>query len=212
MSATIIDVFDSNFQTGLATFAASFPLRDGFYDVGNYHIPTLTNSGPVPFTIIGGFQCVGDFTAGIIYDAGGVGSLIGYLAFKSNWSTEGYFYCNTLTSNPVIISWTSFGVAENGLQILSDGTVRVFHGGDVISTGAGVVSIGAWNKIEYIVTNGVNGNIYINGILQGSGTSGIAGQLNCVNFIVGRYALGGNNLDGYARNVKVKIPSLPALP
>lgn len=211
MATQIIEIPGVGFVLATApTFIASYPLRDGTYDVGNYHY-NMSMNGSVPFTTIGGYQCAGDYNNGFIYSPY-PDPLVTSLAWKPNWSVEGYIYCNSLTSGPVIFSWTSFGVAENALQILSDGTIRVFHGGDVIASAAGEISTGDWIKIKYIVTNGTNGNIYVNDSLVASGTSGIASQLNCVLFMIGRYALGGSILDGYVRNVKINIPALPAVP
>jgi hypothetical protein len=217
MSATIVDVFGSKNQNGLATFIASYPLRGNTNDVGNYLLTPWTNTGGVGFTTIDGYQCAGPYLGvGIIWDQSQ--SLHSILSFKPVWSVEMYVYLNSLSTDQCWFGYTNNGLDENTFAILTDGSVGIFHGpppptGEYVKTSPGAVTTGVWTKIAYSVTADTIGHIFVNDIELVSGIANIyTGLFDVYNFSVGSQILFGLGIDGYARNVKIKCPLVPALP
>lgn len=221
MSINIPEVFDSKIiPSPPATFVASYPLRDGTYDVGNYHLDSMDNIGPVPFTTIDGFKCSGPF-----YGIGGIegkGNLATTMSSKQSWSVEAYVYPISLPDVSCWFGYTLAGLSENTLAVMPDGSVAISlgpppsPGNCYIQTDPGLIPIGVWTKIEYrVIADGGNivGHVFVNDIEKGVGMPYFYAQLFSVyDFTVGYQRLFIYAFNGYIRNLKLKTPQLPALP
>jgi hypothetical protein len=221
MAINLIDVTDSKIiSSPPATFVASYPLRDGTYDVGNYHLDSMNNIGPVSFQTIDGFKC-----SGPSYGIGGiegVGNLLTTMSSKHSWSVEAYVYPISLSSIGCWFGYTLAGLSENTLAIMTDGSVAISHGqppspgGCYIQTDPGLISPGIWTKIEYrVITDGGNsiGHVFVNDVEKAVGEPfGYAQLFSVSSMTVGYQILFGYNFNGYIRNLKIKTPQLSALP